>query len=426
VRRSWSLLLAIVAVTVGVAAVFAVAIASGQVPCALVSTQPACEVALVPGPAEDTLGLVTIDGARTYPAAGELLLTTVAVRENLDLGTWWEARRSATADVVPRETVYPPELDEDETAAQNALLMDDSQNTAALAALDAAGYDVTAAASGAAVAAVETDAVTDELVVGDTITAVDGTSVRDAAELVERVQAGAPGDQVELTVRDVEGRTRTVPVTYGANPSDPELAYVGVLLRTELDLPVEVTIDAGIIGGPIRRSWAISSAVGSAPSWCSASSWCCSAPTASRCSSPTSGGSTPAASGRCSPRCWHPGLLLGLVFGAVLGAADRRQPAHRAPVAAVLRAELAAAGPDPALPGDGRPLPAVADRRHRPGLRRDLRAGGQRQLGDVAAVPRRRGGRHGGPAVRGRPRLLPVRACRSGRWCRPGCSPRWS
>jgi Lon-like protease len=250
VRRSWSLLLAIVAVTVGVAAMFAVAIASGQVPCAIVSTQPACEVALVPGPAEDTLGLVTIDGARTYPAAGELLLTTVAVRENLDLGTWWEARRSATADVVPRETVYPPELDADETAAQNALLMDDSQNTAALAALDAAGYDVTAAASGAAVAAVEADAVTDELAVGDTITALDGTSVRDAAELVERVQAGAPGDEVELTVRDVEGETRRVPVTYGANPSDPDLAYVGVLLRTELDLPVDVTIDAGIIGGP--------------------------------------------------------------------------------------------------------------------------------------------------------------------------------
>jgi Lon-like protease len=250
VRRSWSLLLVIVAVAVGVTAVFGAAIASGQVPCAIVSTQPACEVALVPGPAEDTLGLVTIEGARTYPAAGELLLTTVAVRENLDLGTWWEARRSSTADVVPRETVYPPELDAEETAAQNALLMDDSQNTAALAALDAAGYDVTAAASGAAVAAVEPDAVTDELVVGDTVTALDGASVRDAAELVELVQAGAPGDEVELTVRDVDGEERTVEVTYGANPVDADLAYVGVLLRTELDLPVEVTIDAGIIGGP--------------------------------------------------------------------------------------------------------------------------------------------------------------------------------
>jgi Lon-like protease len=250
VRRSWSLLLAIVAVTVGVVAVLAAAIASGQVPCAVVSTQPTCEVALVPGPAEDTLGLVTIEGARTYPASGQLLLTTVAVRENLDLGTWWEARRSAVADVVPRETVYPPELDVEETAAQNAILMDDSQSTAALAALAAAGYDVADAASGASVADVEPDAVTDELVIGDTIVALDGQEVRDAQRLVDLVQAGAPGDEVELTVRDVEGGTRTVLVTYGTAPDGADRAYVGVLLRTELALPVDVSIDAGVIGGP--------------------------------------------------------------------------------------------------------------------------------------------------------------------------------
>lgn len=249
-RRSWSLLLVIVAVTVAAIAGFAAAVASGQVPCGIVSTQPACEVALVPGPTEDTLGLVTIEGARTYPAAGELLLTTVAVREDLDLGTWWEARRSSTADVVPRETVYPPEFDSEETAEQNALLMDDSQGIATLAALDAAGYDVAGAAAGAVVAAIEPDAVTDELVVGDTITALDGTAVRDAAQLVDLVQAAAPGDEVELTVRDLEGADRRVALTYGTNPVDPDLAYVGVLLRTELDLPVAVTIDAGIIGGP--------------------------------------------------------------------------------------------------------------------------------------------------------------------------------
>jgi Lon-like protease len=250
VRRSWSLLLVVVALAIAVAATSAVAVASGQLPCALVSTQPACEVALVPGPAEDTIGLVTIDGARTFPASGELLLTTVAVREDLDLGTWWEARRSAEAEVVPRETVYPPELDVEETAEQNAILMDDSQATAALAALDSAGYDVAEAASGAIVADVEPDAVTDEMVVGDTITAIDDVEIRDAEGLVAEVQAASPGDSATFTVVDAEGATRDVAVTYGANPVDADRAYVGVLLRTALDLPVEVTIDAGVIGGP--------------------------------------------------------------------------------------------------------------------------------------------------------------------------------
>jgi PDZ domain-containing protein len=249
-RRSSSLLLTLVAVTLAVVAAFAAAIASGAVPCAVVSTQPSCEVALVPGPTEDTLALVDISGATTYPSAGRLLLTTVAVRDGLDLATWWEARRSRTADTVPRSTVYPEDQDREETSAQNALLMEDSQLTAAFAALDAAGYDGAGAASGAEVAGLEPDVVTGELAVGDVIVAIDGTEVTDAAGAVTLVRSGSPGDEAELTVRAPGGETRTVTVTYGANPDDPSRAYVGVLLRSALELPVDVAMDAGVIGGP--------------------------------------------------------------------------------------------------------------------------------------------------------------------------------
>ncbi|MEX1177616.1 MAG: PDZ domain-containing protein [Nitriliruptor sp.] len=249
-QRSWSLLLALLAVLVGVTALTGVAVASGEVPCAIVSTQPACEVALVPGPTEDTIGLVVIEGATTFPSTGELLLTTVAVRDDLDLTTWWQARRSDQVDTVPRETVYPDDLDRDETAEQNALLMEDSQMTAALAALAEAGYDVDAAASGAVVAAVEPDAVTDELAVGDVITGADGATIREAQDLVDLVRGSAPGGSAVLEVRGPDEGTRTVRVTFGEHPADADSAYIGVLLRTELDLPVEVSIDAGVIGGP--------------------------------------------------------------------------------------------------------------------------------------------------------------------------------
>lgn len=244
------LLIVLGAITFGVLAAVAAAIASGAVPCAVVSTQPRCEVALVPGPVEDTLGLVEIAGATTYPSTGRLLLTTVAVRDGLDLGSWWQARRSPTAETVPRSTVYPEGVDPAETSAQNALLMEDSQLTAALAALTAAGYDVSDAAVGAEVVAVEDDAVTDALVVGDTIVAIDDTEVPDAATAVDLVRASSPGDRVVLTVADGTDDRREVPVTLGANPADPASAYVGVLLRSAVDLPVDVTIDAGVIGGP--------------------------------------------------------------------------------------------------------------------------------------------------------------------------------
>lgn len=250
-RRSWYLLLALAAVTVAVLAAYAAAIATGAVPCGVVSTQPSCEVALVPGPTEDTLGLVRIDGATTYPSTGRLLLTTVAVRDDLDLATWWEARRSATVDTVPRSTIYQEGQDREETSEQNALLMEDSQVTAALAALEAAGHDVSDAASGAEVVRVEPDAVTDGLDVGDVIVAVDGTDVADAAAAVEAVRRREPGDTAVLTVRGGDERgTREVAVTFGPNPEEPGRAYLGLLLRSALDLPVEVTMDAGVIGGP--------------------------------------------------------------------------------------------------------------------------------------------------------------------------------
>lgn len=249
-RRSWFLVLSLTAVAVAVAAAWSAAIVLGAVPCSVVSTQPSCEVALVPGPTEDTVGLVSIEGATTYPSTGRLLLTTVAVRDDLDIATWWEARRSRMAETVPRSTVYPEGQDREETSAQNALLMEDSQMTAALAALGAAGYDIDDAGSGAEIVSLEPDVVTGELEVGDVIVAVGGVEVTDASAAVAQVRSGAPGDEVELTVLPADGGERQVTVTYAANPSDASAPYVGVLLRSVLDLPVEVSIDAGVIGGP--------------------------------------------------------------------------------------------------------------------------------------------------------------------------------
>jgi Lon-like protease len=236
----------VVVVAVAVAAV--VSFVRGEVSCDLIAAQPACQVALEPGPVEDSLGLVTVSGRSVYPPdAGSLLLTTVAVQERLGLVSWLRARGDGAVEVVPREQVYPPGLDREEVAERNALSMRDSQQVAAIVALETLGYELEP--GGALVLDVQDDAVTDELAVDDIIVAVAGTPVRESTEAVEAIRSRAPGETVELTVRSADGE-RTIEVVLGTNPDDPSLPYVGVLLTTDVELPVDIEVDAGVIGGP--------------------------------------------------------------------------------------------------------------------------------------------------------------------------------
>lgn len=57
------------------------------------------------------------------------------------------------------------------------------------------------------------------LVAGDTITAVDGTSVPDSTTLVELIAAHKPGDTVKLSVRHADGKTATDSLTLGEAPA---------------------------------------------------------------------------------------------------------------------------------------------------------------------------------------------------------------
>jgi Lon-like protease len=240
--RRWA-----VAVVLGLALLGGSAFARGAVPCDLVALQPTCDVALRPGPTEDTLRLVSVEGARSYASTGQLLLTTVAVQDDLSFRAWVDARTSRTVEAVPRDRIYPSGSDRDEVAEVNAAMMADSQLVATIAALRELGYELTG--EGALVAAVTEGAVTDELQPGDLIVAVDGASVSDSRDAVDLVQAKRPGDTVELQVTGVGGE-RSVSVRLGRSPEDADIPFIGVLLTTQLDLPVEVTIDAGVIGGP--------------------------------------------------------------------------------------------------------------------------------------------------------------------------------
>ena len=224
-----------------------VAFVQGAVPCAAVTAQPACQVALRPGPSEDATELIEVEGTRSYPATGELRLSTVAVQEELDFAGWLRARLAPNVVAVPREQIYPTGVDPEAVAEQNAALMVESQLTATVAALEELGHEVEG--EGARVVAIQDDAATEALRPGEVITAVDGARVGTSQEVVDAVAARSPGDVVVLEVAGGDG-PRDVEVTLGVAPGEPGRAYVGVVLTTALELPVDVSIDAGVIGGP--------------------------------------------------------------------------------------------------------------------------------------------------------------------------------
>lgn len=227
-------------------------VARGAVPCDALQLQPDCYVSLHPGPTRDTFDLVGVSGDPVTDSTGTLLLTTVAVEGELDLVEWVRGSLSSAVSEVPRRTIFPPGGDRGEVADRNAVLMRSSQTDAAVAALQHLGYDVDERFDGAEVFEVSSPTAVDgdQLQPGDVILAVDDRRTRTSQAVADAIGRREPGDTVELTVRDGDGGRRTFAVELIAAPDEPDRALLGVVLVSSLDLPVDVDIDAGAIGGP--------------------------------------------------------------------------------------------------------------------------------------------------------------------------------
>jgi len=90
---------------------------------------------------------------------------------------------------------------------------------------------------------------------GDTITTVDGMPVSTAAQALTALRGKPPGAALAITVvGPAEGApARSSTATLGQREDDPSRSFLGVTLRTrqqDFDLPFEVSIDSGRVGGP--------------------------------------------------------------------------------------------------------------------------------------------------------------------------------
>jgi PDZ domain-containing protein len=224
---------------------------------ALLSLVPLPYVVMRPGPATNTLGkldgrpILTVDGTRTYPPtadSGEILFTTVRVvggpgtRVNVyDVVGAWLSRQDA---VLPEEQVFPPDVTEKQVQQENTAEMADSQEVAAALALRAAGRTVP---ERVVIASVPDRApAAGVLEAGDVLVSVAGRPA-EGTEAVRSAVRATPAGQTVPVVVERDGRRRALDVPTG---SVDGRTVLGVTLRMSYDLPAEVTVDAGAVGGP--------------------------------------------------------------------------------------------------------------------------------------------------------------------------------
>ena len=211
-------------------------------------------VALGPGPMYNTLGetggkpVIAIEGRATFPTDGHLDLTTVGVQSRLTLAgalAGWFARDLA---VVPREVVYPPGQSDKQVEQQNTEAMRTSQDSAAAAAARQLGLRV----AEVSVAQIPSGAPASGLLqVGDVLTAVDGTPLRDAAELRSVVSAKKAGDTVRVSFVRAGAEGAVDIVTGSSDDGGAPRPVIGVTPSEKpVDLPFDVTISLQEVGGP--------------------------------------------------------------------------------------------------------------------------------------------------------------------------------
>jgi Lon-like protease len=208
-------------------------------------------VALGPGPTFNTLGevegkqVVDVQGAPVDPTSGNLNMTTVSVRDGLNIfeafGLWADGRFG----LVPRAEVYPPGVPRDQVDKSNQQDFKDSEDNAELAALHYLKYPTkvrlrTVADDGPAKGVLN---------VGDELVSVAGKPVATSQDVVDAVRGAQPNTAVPIVLRR-NGAEQTVTVKLGARPDDSTKGYLGVTPEEAAQGPLQVTFNLADIGGP--------------------------------------------------------------------------------------------------------------------------------------------------------------------------------
>ncbi len=212
-------------------------------------------VALGPGPTFNTLGevggeeVVAIEGTEVDDTTGHLNMTTVAVRDDLNVfeafGLWASGRQG----IVPREEVYPPDKSKDEVKQENDADFQQSEDSAELAALHFLGKPVDLR-----IAKVGEDGPSQGLLrEGDVLVSVDGKpvstvgGVQAAVADVPPEHGGADRDPPRRRRNDGAGGARRT-------PGRRVQGLPGITPEEIPDVPFTIDFNLADVGGPSAGS----------------------------------------------------------------------------------------------------------------------------------------------------------------------------
>lgn len=215
--------------------------------------------AIGPGPSSNVLELVKVDGAKTYPSKGRLLLTTASVSQGpLNVWEYLEAKVSPQSEPIHRRFIIPEGVTDEQQDQQNRLDMDESKVSAEIAAFQQLGLPVTELPGGRVLTVAPGGPSDGKLVAGDRIIEVDGASTPTRDAIIAAIRERAVGAKARITVVRGEASVSTdqpdpvmqFDIVTGPSVADPKFPAIGVSLGKAFRLPHRVEIDTASIGGP--------------------------------------------------------------------------------------------------------------------------------------------------------------------------------
>ncbi len=208
--------------------------------------------AMWPGPIGEVVDYVTVeDGPAVHPLNGDLYLLTVSLQE-VNAYALVEGWLDPGVDVVPRALIRPEGVTPEEHRERNLQMMDDSVDSAILAALDYLGVPVERAEDGVLVVSVlESGPAVGILEAGDVVVGVEHAPVDTIQEATDAIGSLKIGDAVVLSILRQDERY-DLEVTLAEHPDQPGRPMVGIGLgdyTPRAELPFEIDIDRATSGG---------------------------------------------------------------------------------------------------------------------------------------------------------------------------------
>ena len=181
--------------------------------------------------------------------AGDFLLTTI----NVIPATAFDTVRGIAEDdvaVVPRSRLLPAGVESREFFNRQRDVFATAADVAAGVGLQAAGHEVSVSGDGVAVVRILPDTPAAQVLrPGDVIRAIDGRRITVEAELREAIAGTSVGTPLRLEVHR-DGEVLEVEVAPEMIQGMPVIGILPQTLHPRVDLPVEVDVTTGPIGGP--------------------------------------------------------------------------------------------------------------------------------------------------------------------------------